>query len=69
VRVDPGSQSHRFRFAARRPNLLVGHRLPTALAAALRCEQLHEIRAVGLELTDEGPDLVRRAGVLVDRTD
>ena len=69
VRVHPRSQPDRLGLPARRLDLLVGHRLRTALAAALRREQLHEIRAVGFEFLDERADLIGRAGVFVDRTD
>jgi len=68
VRMDPRAQPERLRFRAGRLNLCIGHRLRPAFAAALRREQLHEVGAVGFHLADERPDLVGRAGVLVDRT-
>ena len=69
VRVHPGPQAERRRLAARRLNLRVGHRLRSALPDALRCEQLDQIGAGGLDGAHERANLIRCAGVLVDRTD
>src|SRR5262249_1744691 len=61
VRVDERAQAERVGLAARRLQLLVGHRLFAALADAGRGEQLDEIRARRLRLADRGAQIVRRA--------
>ena len=69
VRVHQRPQSLRLRLAARRRELLVGHRLRAAVADALRREDLDEVGARLLLLADVLAHLIRRAGPLVHRAE
>src|SRR5262249_31237829 len=69
VSVNHGPYPLRLRFAAHRRELFVGHRLTAAVADALRSEDLHDIRALRLQLTDDFAKLLRRAAVLIHLTD
>ena len=57
------------RLAARRLQLIVGHRLLAAVADAGRGEDLHDVGAVGLELTHLLADLVGCPAALVQLAD